>query len=300
MELVFYKAMLDSLWDGVYFIDKEKKIIYCNKSAEKLTGYARDDIIGTYCYIERLNHQTCEGGLACRSECCPLARTLMDGLLREEELFFHHKSGRRIPLLVRLSPVRNENNEIIGVLELISDNSQKEHLLEQIAQYRELSLFDALTALGNKRYVEIELSARINEMKKQAKPDFGVVFADIDHFKRINDRYGHATGDKIIKMVGSAIKSVIAGKGMAFRWGGEEFFAIVSTDDHEELYRVAAKVNEVIGQSVFRMGFEEIKVTISVGATLAKLADSGEVLLKRADDLLYISKNTGRNKVTVA
>jgi diguanylate cyclase (GGDEF)-like protein/PAS domain S-box-containing protein len=299
MELSFYKTMLDSLYDGVYFVDKDRKIIYWNASAESLTGYSANDIIGCYCYDNKLNHANNEGVLLCKGESCPLAKTLKDGSLREEELYLQHKDGHRIPIAVRISPIRNAKNEIIGAVEVFNDNSCKSHLLEQLAQFKELCLIDSLTGLGNKRYVEIELAAKLNEMHNVGRPFFGVLFADIDHFKRVNDQYGHDTGDKIIKMVAKTIQNSVGNEGIAFRWGGEEFLAIINTHLKEELVKVSERVRALTEQSIFRRGLDEIRVTVSVGATLAELNDTDEMLVKRADELLYISKKTGRNKVMV-
>jgi len=300
MSLSFYKTMLDHLYDGVYFVDKVRKIIYWNASAESLTGYSSNDMVGSYCYNNRLNHANSEGALLCQGEACPLAKTLKDGVLREEELYLQHKNGHRIPVVVRISPVLNAKNEIIGAVEVFGDNSSKSYLLEQLAKFKELSLIDSLTGLGNKRYVEIELLAKINEMNNLGRPFFGVLFADIDHFKRINDQYGHDVGDKIIKMVAKTIQNSVANEGNAFRWGGEEFLAIINTSLKEELVKVAERVRALTEQSVFRMGLDEIRVTVSVGATMAELKDTDELLVKRADKLLYLSKSTGRNKVMVS
>ncbi|WP_371367450.1 hypothetical protein SRRS_13910 [Sporomusa rhizae] len=300
MELSFYKILLDYLYDGVYFVNKDRKIIYWNTSAESLTGYSSKDVVGCYCYNNILKHTNCEGCLLCRGELCPLAKTLKDGFPREEELYLLHKNGHRIPILVRISPVRNEQNEIIGAVEVFSDNSRKSHLLEQLAQFKELSLIDSLTGLGNKRCVDIELSAKMNEMNKVGRPFFGVLFADIDHFKRVNDQYGHDTGDKILEMVAKTIQNSVGNRGIAFRWGGEEFFVIVNTHVKEELVKVAERVRAMTEQSVFHLGLEDIRVTISVGATLAELNDTDETLVKRADELLYVSKRNGRNKVTTS
>ncbi len=300
MEACFYKAMLDNLYDAVYFVDKHRKIIYWNVSAEKLTGYASSDVVGSYCFDNRLNHTNGEGVLLCRGESCPLAKCLKDGSLREEELYLQHKNGHRIPILARVSPVRDVRGEIIGAVEIFSDNSRQAHLLEQLVRFKELSLLDSLTGLGNKRYVEIEISTKINEMHKLGRPCFGVLFADIDHFKRINDQYGHDVGDKVIEMVAKTIKNSVNNEGSVFRWGGEEFLAVINTNLKEELVKVAERVRALTEQSVFRLGPNEIKVTVSVGAALADLNDTDDTLVKRADELLYLSKKTGRNKVMAA
>ncbi|TWH51950.1 PAS domain S-box-containing protein/diguanylate cyclase (GGDEF)-like protein [Sporomusa sp. KB1] len=297
MKLSFYKALLDNLYDGVYFVDNDRKIIYWNHSAEKVTGYSSNDIVGCHCYGNILNHTDGEGCLLC-SGGCPLAKTIKDGCLREAEVYLQHKLGYRIPVSVRISPVRNASDEIIGAVEIFSDNSQKVQLVEQLEQFKELALLDSLTGLGNKRYAEFELSNKMSEVQKIGRPIFGVLFADIDHFKKVNDQYGHDVGDKVLEMVAKTIQNGIIKEGIAFRWGGEEFLAVINTYHKEELVKVAERVRALTEQTVFRSDSNEIRVTISVGATLVEMNDTDEALVKRADKLLYLSKQNGRNKVT--
>jgi diguanylate cyclase (GGDEF)-like protein/PAS domain S-box-containing protein len=300
MNYSFYKTIVDHLYDGVYFVDRDRKIIYWNASAERLTGYSSNDVVGNYCFDNRLNHTNKEGALICKCELCPLARTLKEGSLWEEELYLQHKNGHRIPVLVRILPICDEKNEIIGAAEIFTDHSPQLHLLEQLAYLKELSLIDPLTGLGNRRCGEINLLTKIDEMHRLDRPSFGVLYADIDHFKRVNDQYGHETGDKVIQMVIKTVQNAIGNDGTVFRWGGEEFLAIINVNLKEQLVLVAERVRALTEQSVFRMGLEEIRVTISIGAALAELSDTNDVLVKRADDLLYLSKKTGRNKVMSA
>ncbi|MBP2629064.1 MAG: sensor diguanylate cyclase [Firmicutes bacterium] len=300
MDFSLYKVILDHLYDGVYFVDNDRRILYWNPSAEKLTGYSSEDIMGSYCFNNKLNHTTNEGILLCNNRMCPLAKTLKDGSLREAELYLQHKNGHRVPVSVRISPIRNENNEIIGAVEIFSDNSCKSHLQEQVAQLKELSLMDSLTRLGNRRYAEIELLTKMDEMRRLSRTFFGVLFADIDYFKRVNDRYGHDIGDEVIKMVAKTIQNGLGDFGTAFRWGGEEFLAIINTSIKEQLYEIAERVRALTEQSAFQLGNDEIRVTISVGASQAQLSDTDEILVKRVDELLYLSKNLGRNRVMIA
>lgn len=295
----FYKTVLDYLYDAVYFVDKNRKIIYWNKSAEELTGYAYGDMVRSYCYQNRLKHTGEDGVLLCRGG-CPLAKTLADGCTREEKIYLQHKDGHRIPIFTRISPVRNESNEIIGAVEVFNDNTLQAQLAEELARFKELALLDSLTELGNKRYVELELSGKTNEMYKAGKTLFGILFADIDHFKRVNDQYGHDVGDRILKMVAKTIQNSIGGRGTAFRWGGEEFLIIVNTEDKEELVKVAERIRVMTEQSMFCTPAEEIRVTISLGATMAEVSDTVDTLVKRADELLFYSKHAGRNRVTSA
>jgi len=300
MDCSLYKVILDHLYEGIYFVDNNRKILYWNPSAEKLTGYSSEDIVGSYCFNNKLNHSTSEGILLCNHRMCPLAKTLQDGFLREAELYFEHKDGQRVPVLVRISPIRNKSNEIIGAVEVFSDNSCKANLQEEVAQFKKLSLMDALTRLGNRRYAEIELLNKLDEMHKGGKAFFSVLFADIDYFKRVNDQYGHDIGDEVIKMVAGTIQNGLGDLGAAFRWGGEEFLAIINTGNKEQLSEIAEEVRRLTEQSAFQLGNDEIKVTVSVGASKVQLSDTDEIVVKRVDELLYASKNAGRNRVMIA
>jgi diguanylate cyclase (GGDEF)-like protein/PAS domain S-box-containing protein len=299
MEFPFYKAVLDHLYDGVYFVDKDRKIVYWNSGAEKLTGFSCGNVVGRSCFDNILNHTSKEGTLLCNTELCPLAKALKDGSCREEELYLQNKDGHRIAVSVRIAPMRNAENEIIGAVEIFSDNSPKFHLLEQLTYFKDLSLIDPLTRLGNRRIGEIELSTRITQMNRLGKPSFGMLFADIDHFKRVNDQYGHDTGDKVIQMVAKTIQNGVGARGIAFRWGGEEFLAIINASLTEQVADIAERVRLLTEQSVFRMSLAEIRVTVSIGAALAELGDTDETLVKRVDELMYASKKSGRNRVTM-
>lgn len=299
MERSFYKTMLDHLYDGVYFVDCNRKILYWNCSAEKLSGYSAADMVGSFCYDNRLNHTNNAGVLLCQCDKCPLAKTLKDGCLREAELYLQHKTGHRVPVSVRISPIRDADNKIIGAVEIFSDNSSKSRLLQQLERFKELSLIDMLTGLGNRRFGEIKLATKLEEMHKVSEPLFGVLFADIDHFKRVNDQYGHDVGDKVLEMVAKTMQNGVGDAGSAFRWGGEEFMIIIYADSHQQLAVAAERIRALIERSELRLCSECIKVTITIGAALATLSDTEETLIKRADELLYQGKNSGRNKVVV-
>ena len=101
----FHGRLLDSLYDGVYFVDAERSITYWNKGAERLTGYTAAEALGKHCYDNFLMHVNANGCALCFGG-CPLAATLVDGNPREDEIFLRHKRGHRVPTSVRVSPVR--------------------------------------------------------------------------------------------------------------------------------------------------------------------------------------------------
>ncbi len=160
-----------------------------------------------------------------------------------------------------------------------------------------MTLLDPLTELGNRRYLEMQLSGRLKEMDRYGWP-FGVLFADIDLFKNVNDTYGHGVGDRVLKMVGRTMQNSIRSYDIVGRWGGEEFLAVIVNVGEDHLCRIAQKLRSLVGKSRITEGKDSIRVTVSVGATLARPDDTAETLVKRADRLMYRSKASGRNRVT--
>ena len=122
---------------------------------------------------------------------------------------------------------------------------------------------------------------------------------DIDHFKRVNDSYGHETGDTVLKMVAQTMAHNIRSFDVIGRWGGEEFLIILANITKNQLQTVAEKLRILVEHSTLNIGDAKISVTISIGATMAQKKDTVESIVKRADLLMYKSKGKGRNTVTI-
>ena len=213
-------------------------------------------------------------------------------------MYLHHKDGHRVPVLVKTSPLRDEKDTIIGGVEIFSDNSALVSTRKQIAGLQKLALIDQLTQVGNRRFVEISLSKRVNEMRRYGW-SFGVLFVDIDHFKMVNDTYGHQTGDEILKMVAKTVMLCLRIGDSVGRWGGEEFVAIVANVEERQLRAVAERTRMLVEQSSLITGTETVRVSVSIGASLGRPGDKAASLVKRADQLMYRSKLAGRNRVTM-
>jgi diguanylate cyclase (GGDEF)-like protein/PAS domain S-box-containing protein len=293
----FYKNLLDNLSEGVYFVDKERKINYWNKSAQRITGYAESEVLGKRCSDNILMHINEKGQNLCGG-LCPLAEGISRNRNCNKEIFLYHKDGHRIPVSVHVTPIRNEKGGVIGAVEVFSDNSDKMIAIQRAQELQQIAFLDPLTGIGNRRYTEITLRAKLDELKRY-KWSFGVIFADIDNFKKVNDTHGHDIGDEILKMVSKTMASALRSFDFLGRWGGEEFVAIVVNLDKKELYGIAEKLRHLVGQSGLKLQKENLTVTISSGAVLARSDDTISSLIKRADKLMYQSKTNGRNRVTM-
>jgi two-component system, cell cycle response regulator len=173
-----------------------------------------------------------------------------------------------------------------------------DQLRDSLSASVELAVTDPLTGLSNRRYLETHLKALSEQAKSSARP-LSVLVTDIDHFKSVNDTYGHAAGDDVLREVAQRLRRNIRGIDLVCRMGGEEFI-IVMPDTAPERARLAGeRVCSCIAAEPFQIGpATQVRVTASVG--LATLEHSGEPLdslLQRADEALYSAKRAGRNRV---
>jgi diguanylate cyclase (GGDEF)-like protein/PAS domain S-box-containing protein len=292
-----FRTILDNLHDGVYFVDPARMIKYWNGGGERITGYGAREILGRHCWDNILTHVDGEGVNLCERG-CPLLETLRDGEFREAEVYLRHKQGYRVPVLVRVSPIWDSKKRIIGAVEIFSDDASRHAFVKKLKELERLALIDSLSGLGNRRYVEMNVRAMLNEMLRYGW-SFGVLFVDIDYFKRVNDTYGHDVGDEVLKMVAGTLSHNVRPFDVVGRWGGEEFVAIIANVDKEQLSGVAHKLRVLVEKSGVVVTGKIVGVTISIGATMSVGGDTLESVIKRADRLLYESKTAGRNQVTL-
>jgi diguanylate cyclase (GGDEF)-like protein len=152
---------------------------------------------------------------------------------------------------------------------------------------------DALTGLPNRRGLDAALAHRIGEERAQ----FACVLADIDHFKRINDRYSHLVGDEVLRRVGALMREVVRDGDVAARYGGEEFALLLDRVDGRQAVEVCERLRQVIAAQPWEQIVGGLAVTISLGVVMRRAGDSGEALLGRADGCLYAAKAAGRDRV---
>lgn len=298
MDEGFYKRLLDYMDDAVYFVDTDRKITYWNRAAERLTGFAASEVVGKTCSDNILNHVDDSGTELCYTA-CPLQHAIDTGENMTARVFLHHKQGYRVPIRVRTAPMYSEDGVIEGGVEVFNDDRESQSAISRIRELEGLAYIDALTGLPNRHLLKIFLDARMDELERQNWP-FGLMIMDIDFFKRVNDTYGHQTGDEVLKMVGQTIAGNTRKEDITGRWGGEEFMAVCSMVDHERLLRLAERFRMLIETSHLSGEHEGLGVTISIGATIAQPGESLTEVIERADQCLYESKQNGRNRVTLS
>ncbi|BAT60214.1 response regulator PleD [Variibacter gotjawalensis] len=172
-------------------------------------------------------------------------------------------------------------------------------LRDNVQMSIEMAVTDSLTGLHNRRYMETHLAALVENAATRGKP-LSMLVLDIDHFKRVNDTYGHDVGDDVLREFATRVRKAIRGIDLACRMGGEEFVVVMPETDMAVASMVAERLRRRVASELFPIpsGGSPLEITISIGiATLRAPDDSATALLKRADQALYRAKRDGRNRV---
>lgn len=158
---------------------------------------------------------------------------------------------------------------------------------------------DSLTGVGNRGALDNSLAREI-DLAQRHKTPLSIITLDIDHFKRVNDSYGHTTGDCVIKAVAAAAVLTVRRSDMAFRYGGEEFVVILSNTNLEGASLLAERLRQEIEQTSIICNNTEISTTVSLGVASLHPDDSAKTFFERTDKALYAAKSGGRNQYRVA
>ena len=186
--------------------------------------------------------------------------------------------------------------------QLTQITSEMESLRKELVQIREESYTDSLTGSSNRKAFDVALEESIYKTRLE-KSTFSVLIADVDHFKQVNDNYGHLIGDKVLRFVASTLKWCVKGKDLVARFGGEEFAVILLNTDLSGAYSVADQIRRAVcGGKIKDMTSQKMldQVTISIGVAQFHSSDLPNDLLQRADQALYQAKENGRNRVEIA
>lgn len=295
-----FKGVLDKLCEGVRFVDMEGTVTFWNKGAELITGYAAKDMAGGRCDALRIVFED-EQTNAC-SHICPLSSNMKSDDVFEQKVYVRHRDGHLVPVLMSVSRLMDEGGQCTGIAEMFHDISWKTRALDRIAELKELSLADPLTLAGNRRHGERTIHGKVEELKRFGTK-FGIAVVDVDNFKRVNDTFGHNTGDRLLQAIAKSLSATLRPFDTVCRWGGDEFVVIASNLRNEkDMMSLANRLRLLVEETVFENPGPKggiVSATVSIGAALAHHGEEAVDLVERVDGLMYQSKSLGKNIVTL-
>ncbi|WP_022846674.1 diguanylate cyclase [Desulfurobacterium sp. TC5-1] len=203
-----------------------------------------------------------------------------------ERYYFSSKSSGDVN-----DEIKRNIYEISGTLKKYIDL-----LSQKLKEASEKAFVDALTSTNN-RYILEKIDEMLEKMGQESR--FSVVMIDIDHFKKINDTYGHETGDMVLKTLVEKIKRLIRSSDILIRYGGEEFVIYLPHADVKDALKLAERIRKAVENMLIKTSDgREVRITVSLGVAERKPGESLEEVIKKADEALYRAKKGGRNRVS--
>ncbi|MBN2147216.1 MAG: diguanylate cyclase [Anaerolineales bacterium] len=309
-QLRLQSVALEAAANAIVITDLDGNIEWLNPAFTRITGYEAEEVLGQ-------NPRVLKSGKHPAQLYQNLWKTVLAGGVWHGEMINRRKDGRLYTEEMTIAPVRDEQGEITHFIAVKQDvtarklaeeglqqaNEQLRARIGQIEelqeQMREQAIRDQLTGLFNRRYLEETMGRELARAARQSTP-VGVVMLDLDHFKMINDQYGHEAGDLMLHLLGDLLNDLVRSGDIACRYGGEEFLVIMPGATKEisrqraDEWRMAFSVMSIQYQG------DTLQTTLSAGvAAYPEDGKTMEKLLRAADRALYQAKENGRNQVVV-
>jgi diguanylate cyclase (GGDEF)-like protein/PAS domain S-box-containing protein len=279
-----WERTFDTVPDMIMILDRKMRVVRMNKAMADALGIEPQEAIGSLC------HELCHGSEEPPAY-CPVCHSLTDTREHSAEIVENRLGGS---FLVSVTPTHGSGGRLTGFVHVARDISEQKRLEENL---REMATTDSLTGLFNRRHFW-DLSERELARAKRAYHAVSLLMIDLDHFKSVNDTYGHEVGDRVLKLVADVVLGNLREIDVMGRIGGEEFAVLLPDTGLSDAVMVAERLREAVSREEVASDKGRVSITISIGVA----GGSGdppdlETLLRQADDALYAAKRKGRNRV---
>ncbi|HIP54589.1 MAG TPA: sensor domain-containing diguanylate cyclase [Sulfurimonas autotrophica] len=276
---------LEQTDDMVLIADANGIIEYVNDAVTLISGYTKEELIGNKTNIFKSGKHTKEFYEK-------LWKTILSGKNYQSVIINKTKNDKLYYADLKITPLFDENKKLKNFVATSMDITNR---IEMQKKLQKLATIDSLTGIYNRYKIDDAINLQIARSKRYKEP-FCLIMLDVDHFKKVNDTYGHDIGDKVLKALSRLISKHIRCTDIFGRWGGEEFAVILENTKKEEAIEIAEKLRKIVEAYSIENRY---KITISLGVGEYKEGESREDLVKKVDKALYRAKENGRNQVSV-
>lgn len=284
--------------DGVLWTTLSGKIVFANHALHEMMGYTKGELTGRYLTDLDLTTKFSDIG-----DYGHLTQLVKGGHITRMSSSFRHRDGHSFPVEMAISIPEEFGERFVCFVQDIEDRVEVEKALSQGPEgIREGiqrgvlkdSLTDQLTGTWLRRYF-FEVVDGVTTWAQASGGSLSLLFIDIDHFKSVNDQFGHNTGDHVLKKVADAIEKAIRDKDFLTRWGGDEFIVLLPDAGADEAGHVASRIQENVK---LHHADTDADITVSIGvAQYQPGEDVVESWIARADEAMYRAKRMGRNRI---
>jgi len=291
-----YRTLLESMPNGVYLVDRERRILLWNDAAEKISGYLRQEVVGRSCRADLLVHCDENNAILC-GEGCPLLETMRDGKPRVADVFLRHKSGQRVPVRVRAIPVREPGGAIIGAAEVFDERvllpETEEHPNSQAVQ----DLADPLTGIPDQASLRRHVDGWLLDFSNTHIP-FALLLIAIDGLNELRKSRGAGAEEAILRVAARTVSCNLRPSDVAGCWSQDRFAVILADCTAHSVARVAGMLRGILSATAVSWWGDRISITTSIGGTAVIEGDTAESMAARAEAALAASLSEGGNRST--
>lgn len=294
IDSVFHHRLLESLPDGAVYLDADGQILLWNRAAERMTGQQAATLTFRQWNSELMGLMD-EAGCPLDADSCPFQAALRGGTQNNSRLQLRHSDGRVFNVNLTGIPVVNGNRRVTGAILLVRDASAQVHLEARVQSLHAIAAQDMLTKVANRAELDRRLPAFL-QVHTMAAQSGSLIICDIDHFKRINDTYGHQAGDEALVTFANVLRECSREGDLVARYGGEEFVVLCAACDNPAATSRAEEIRRAVERTpVPALGGSTM--TASFGVTENQPGDTASTIIARADRALLTAKSSGRNRV---
>jgi diguanylate cyclase (GGDEF)-like protein/PAS domain S-box-containing protein len=291
-----YRTLLESMPNGVYLVDRERRVLLWNEGAEKISGYLRQEVVGRRCQDDLLVHCDENNTVLC-GEACPLTQTMIDGQPRVADVFLLHKCGQRVPVRVRAMPIREPGGTIIGAAEVFDQRvllpETDEHPNSQAVD----DSADPLTGIPDQASFERHLEGWLLDFADSHIP-FALLMIAVDGLGELRQSRGAGAAEAILRVAARTIAGNLRPSDVAGCWSQDRFAVILADCPAHALARVAGMLQRILTAAAISWWGDHISITASIGTTAVMEGDTAEAIRARAEAALEACVAEGGNRVT--
>lgn len=282
--------------------DRIGTITYFNTGAERILGYAADDVVGKSTVRILVSPKELE---AAANQFSPAEATPMDGIAAltaavdkdgslSWESTFLRKNGTELLVTAVITPIRSDQGDTTGYLAVIRDETDRARLEEVL---KHSARTDHLTGLANRMVFEDALDLELKKVQR-FKSSSALMLIDVDRFKQVNDTLGHETGDRALQALAQALERQARSTDLVARYGGDEFVMLLVGANHSGAMVAAENIRKAIDEIPANTGDPSLAITVCIGVSALDADDIGwHAAMRRADRAMYRAKSAGRNAV---
>jgi PAS domain S-box-containing protein/diguanylate cyclase (GGDEF)-like protein len=277
-----YSALLESLPNGVYAVDRQRRIRFWNSAAERISGYLRHEVIGRACpdnllqHCDEQNHALCHGA-------CPLRETIHDGRTRDVDLFLRHKNGQRLPVRVRSAAIRDERGNVQGAVESFEERAHVP--APDIRAHSPAANVDPLTGVPGHDSIASRLQEALSGFERDGIPCAALVIA-VDGLDALTHSHGRLAAEAMLRLAAQTLEKNRRSADLVGRWSEDRFMMVVEQCPPAGLPGDAARTGRILEMLALPWWSDELPLSARIGAASAQHGDTLSTLIARAEGSL--------------